>query len=73
MPVTECIAVYIRLSSEDNDVDGSIKARKQQCQCTENADKQIHQKQDRFINCSVVEYEMMEYSGTNFNRQDFRG
>lgn len=26
MPVTECIAVYIRLSSEDNDVDGSIKA-----------------------------------------------
>ena len=25
MPVTECIAVYIRLSSEDNDVDGSIK------------------------------------------------
>ena len=24
MPVTECIAVYIRLSSEDNDVDGSI-------------------------------------------------
>ena len=27
MPVTECIAVYIRLSSEDNDVDGSIKPK----------------------------------------------
>lgn len=26
MQVTECIAVYIRLSSEDNDVDGSIKS-----------------------------------------------
>ena len=47
MPVTECIAVYIRLSSEDNDVDGSIKSRKQQCQCTENADKRIHQKTGR--------------------------
>ena len=31
MPVTECIAVYIRLSSEDNDVD----------------DKRIHQKTGR--------------------------
>ena len=26
MQVTECIVVYIRLSSEDNDVDGSIKS-----------------------------------------------
>lgn len=56
MPVTECIAVYIRLSSEDNDVDGSIKAESNSVSAQRMLINEFIKKQDEFINCSVVEY-----------------
>lgn len=47
MPVTECIAVYIRLSSEDNDVDGSIKAESNSVSAQRMLIKRIYQKTGR--------------------------
>ena len=72
MPVTECIAVYIRLSSEDNDVDGSIKAESNSVSAQRMLITEFIKKQDEFINCSVVEYVDDGYSGTNFNRPGFQ-
>lgn len=72
MPVTECIAVYIRLSSEDNDVDGSIKAESNSVSAQRMLINEFIKKQDEFINCSVVEYVDDGYSGTNFNRPGFQ-
>ena len=72
MPVTECIAVYIRLSSEDNDVDGSIKAESNSVSAQRMLINEFIKKQDEFINCSVVEYVDDGYSGTNFYRPGFQ-
>lgn len=66
MPVTECIAVYIRLSSEDNDVDGSIKAESNSVSAQRMLINEFIKKQDEFTNCPVVEYVDDGYSGTNF-------
>lgn len=52
MPVTECIAVYIRLSSEDNDVDGSIKAESNSVSAQRMLINEFIKKQDEFINCT---------------------
>ena len=54
MPVTECIAVYIRLSSEDNDVDGSIKAESNSVSAQRMLINEFIKKQDEFTNCPVV-------------------
>lgn len=62
----QCIAVYIRLSSEDNDVDGSIKAESNSVSAQRMLINEFIKKQDEFINCSVVEYVDDGYSGTNF-------
>lgn len=72
MPVTECIAVYIRLSSEDNDVDGSIKAESNSVSAQRMLINEFIKKQDEFTNCPVVEYVDDGYSGTNFNRPGFQ-
>lgn len=72
MPVTECIAVYIRLSSEDNDVDGSIKAESNSVSAQRMLINEFIKKQDEFANCPVVEYVDDGYSGTNFNRPGFQ-
>ena len=72
MPVTECIAVYIRLSSEDNDVDGSIKAESNSVSAQRMLINEFIKKQDEFTNCPVVEYVDDGYSGTNFERPAFQ-
>ena len=72
MPVTECIAVYIRLSWEDNDVDGSIKAESNSVSAQRMLINEFIKKQDEFTNCPVVEYVDDGYSGTNFNRPGFQ-
>ena len=72
MPVTECIAVYIRLSSEDNDVDGSIKAESNSVSAQRMLINEFIKKQNEFTNCPVVEYVDDGYSGTNFNRPGFQ-
>ena len=72
MPVTECIAVYIRLSWEDNDVDGTIKAESNSVSAQRMLINEFIKKQDEFTNCPVVEYVDDGYSGTNFNRPGFQ-
>ena len=72
MPVTECIAVYIRLSSEDNDVDGGIKAESNSVSAQRMLINEFIKKQDEFADCRVAEYVDDGYSGTNFNRPGFQ-
>ena len=60
------IITIISVSSEDNDVDGSIKAESNSVSAQRMLINEFIKKQDEFINCSVVEYVDDGYSGTNF-------
>lgn len=72
MQLNKCIALYIRLSLEDGDVDGVKKAESNSVNAQRHLLADFYSKQDEFQNIPSVEYVDDGYSGTNFERPAFQ-
>lgn len=72
MQIKQCIAEYIRLSSEDNNVDGKLKAESISVTSQRKLISEFIAKQQEFMDVPVIEYVDDGYSGTNFNRPGFQ-
>lgn len=72
MQIKQCIAEYIRLSSEDNNVDWKLKAESISVTSQRKLISEFIAKQQEFMDVPVIEYVDDGYSGTNFNRPGFQ-
>lgn len=72
MQLSKCIAIYIRLSMEDGNVDGEKKTESNSVSAQRRLLRDFIAKQEEFRNISAVEYVDDGFSGTNFNRPSFQ-
>jgi DNA invertase Pin-like site-specific DNA recombinase len=72
MQIKQCIALYIRLSDDDDNVDGKVKVESNSVTAQRKLLAGFVDQQKEFTDMAVVEYVDDGYSGTNFNRPSFQ-
>jgi DNA invertase Pin-like site-specific DNA recombinase len=72
MQLKDCIALYIRLSEDDDNIDGETKSESNSVTAQRNLLTEFVEQQKEFVDIPCVEYVDDGYSGTNFQRPSFK-
>lgn len=72
MRIKQCIALYIRLSDDDDNIDGKSKVESNSVTSQRKLLEGFIAQQQEFAGMATLEYVDDGYSGTNFNRPSFQ-